>query len=165
MQNALLLFMKICSPRQAGVPCESTLPPQSRSCARELATFCGLLTSSFPPSSMTPEGRRGNRSQSTKRVDQVHLTSVVRQEKEYQQGSSSNTLCSIQGGLNQQQAETFKLLHSLFCGFGGDKSLQLVDQAAEFQFESKFEQLQAIWPSLSGLTRALSHSPISGLTI
>ena len=49
--------------------------------------------------------------------------------------------------------------HSLCCDFGSDKTLQLVGQAAEFKFESKFEPLQVIWQSL----RRLFQKTIKGL--
>ena len=38
--------------------------------------------------------------------------------------------------------------YSLCCDFKGYKPLQLVGQAAEFKFESKFEPLPVIWQSL-----------------
>ena len=41
--------------------------------------------------------------------------------------------------------------HSLCCDFWGYKPLQLVGQAAQFKFESKFEPLQVIWQSLGRL--------------
>ena len=49
--------------------------------------------------------------------------------------------------------------HSLCCDFGGYKTLQLVGQAAEFKFESKFEPLDVIWQSL----RRLFQKTIEGL--
>ena len=49
--------------------------------------------------------------------------------------------------------------HSLCCDFGGYKPLQLVGQAAEFKFESKFEPLPVIWQSL----RRLFQKVIEGL--
>ena len=58
-------------------------------------------------------------------------------------------------GSNLASVADFKRIQtplSLCCGFGGDKTLQLVGQAAEFDFESKFEPLQPrrmplIWQS------------------
>ena len=41
--------------------------------------------------------------------------------------------------------------YSLCCDFKGYKPLQLVGQAAEFKFESKFEPLPVIWQSLQRL--------------
>ena len=42
--------------------------------------------------------------------------------------------------------------HRLCCDFGGYKTLQLVDQVAQFKFESKFVLLLFIWQSLWSLS-------------
>ena len=41
------------------------------------------------------------------------------------------------------------------------KPLQLVGQAAEFKFESKFEPLQVIWQSLQGLFQKVIEGKIN----
>ena len=48
-----------------------------------------------------------------------------------------------------------RIPHSLCCGFRGDKPLQLVGQAEELKFESKFEPLQVIWQSPQRLCQSV----------
>ena len=65
-------------------------------------------------------------------------------------------------GSNLASVTDFKKIqtpHSLLLRFRSDKPLQLVGQAAEFKFESKFEPLPVIWQSL----RRLFQKVIEGL--
>ena len=59
-------------------------------------------------------------------------------------GKSLRKVTSIQVGSNLVSVTDLKRIetpHNLCCDFGGYKPLQLVGQAAEFKFESKFEPL------------------------